>query len=430
MRVAVIGAGVIGCAIGWELVRAGFDAVVIDRHGEVGHGSTSASCGIVRRFYSQPGMIAMAQEAWHVWADWAGHLGGIDDDLAVFERPGVLLIPPGVDDGVHAIIARMKECGVPVHLLDANAAEARFPFLTADSFFPPVPADDPAFFEPTGRRIAGAVFEEDGGYVVSPGLATHNLRRAGERDGVTFALGTPLVGVERPRGSGGRFALRTAAGGSIEADAVVNAGGPWSGVLNAMAGVTLPLETRPLRREVHAMRNPRFEAGGGVPVVGDLDGGIYFRPESRGRDLIVGSADPACDAFEWVDDPDDFNDSITDLVHDRQTLRLMKRFPDVRRGPARGIGALYDVTVADWYPIIDRTDLPGWYVAMGTSGSSFKTSPVIGQLVAKLVAECEGGRDHDADPLVFELPRTGRRVDTSFLSRLRGANETTGTVIG
>ncbi len=427
MRVAVIGAGVIGCAIGWALRRAGFDAVVIDRHGEVGHGSTSASCGIVRRFYSQPGMTALAQEASYVWADWEAHLGGVDDDLATFERPGVLLIPPGIDDRTRAIVAHMKECGVPVSILDADAAEARFPFLCADSFFPPVPAADPGFFEPTGKRIAGAVFEEDGGYVVSPGLATHNLRLAGERDGVTFRLGAPLVGVDRA--DGGPFVLRTD-GEPIEADAVVNAAGPHSGVVNAMAGVTLPLETRPLRREVHAMRNPRYQAGGGVPVVGDLDGGIYFRPESRCRDIIVGSADPACDAFEWVEDPDDYNESITDLVHERQTLRLMKRFPGMRRGPARGLGALYDVTVADWYPIIDKTDSPGWYVAMGTSGSSFKTAPVIGPLVAALVAECEGGRDHDVDPVVLDLPRSGLRVDTSFLSRLRAANATTGTVIG
>ncbi|MCP4870215.1 MAG: FAD-binding oxidoreductase [Proteobacteria bacterium] len=428
MHVAIVGGGILGCSISWALRRAGADATVIDRHGEVGHGSTSASCGIVRRFYSQPGMIALAHEASHLWADWGAHLGPIEDELARFERPGVLLIPPAIDASVHAIIARMKECGVAVQLLDADAAEARFPFLCADSFFPPVPTADPDFFEPTGKRIAGAVFEEDGGYVVSPSLAAHNLRLAGERDGVQFRLGTTLVGVERP--DGGPFLLRTADGGTIEADAVVNAAGPHSGLVNRMGGVTLPLETRPLRREVHAMKNPRYEAGGGVPVVGDLDGGIYFRPESRCRDLIVGSADPACDAFEWVDDPDDYNESISDLVHDRQTLRLMKRFPDVQRGPARGLGALYDVTVADWYPIIDKTDLDGWYVAMGTSGSSFKTAPVIGPLVAKLVMECEGGRDHDVDPVVLDLPRTGLRVDASFLSRLRQANATTGTVIG
>ena len=63
MRASVIGAGVVGCAVGLELQRRGCRVTVIDKNGEAGHGSTSASCGIVRRFYSQPGMVAMAHEA-------------------------------------------------------------------------------------------------------------------------------------------------------------------------------------------------------------------------------------------------------------------------------------------------------------------------------------------------------------------------------
>ncbi len=70
MRVSVIGAGIVGCSIGLELRRRGCDVTVVDRNGDVGHGSTSASCGIVRRFYSQPGMVAMAHEASCIWADW------------------------------------------------------------------------------------------------------------------------------------------------------------------------------------------------------------------------------------------------------------------------------------------------------------------------------------------------------------------------
>ena len=55
-RVAIIGGGVVGCATALELQQRGFQVTVLDRNGEVGHGSTSASCGFVRRFYSHPGM--------------------------------------------------------------------------------------------------------------------------------------------------------------------------------------------------------------------------------------------------------------------------------------------------------------------------------------------------------------------------------------
>ncbi len=94
MRVAVIGGGVVGCATALELQQRGFQVTVLDRNGEVGHGSTSASCGVVRRFYSQPGMIAMAQEGACIWADWAAYLGPIDDDKAVFSSAGNALDSP------------------------------------------------------------------------------------------------------------------------------------------------------------------------------------------------------------------------------------------------------------------------------------------------------------------------------------------------
>jgi sarcosine oxidase subunit beta len=108
----------------------------------------------------------------------------------------------------------------------------------------------------------------------------------------------------------------------------------------------------------------------------------------------------------------------------------MKRFPGVQVGPLKGVADLYDVTVRDWYPIVDRTDLPGYYVCIGTSGSSFKTAPVLGMLMATLIESCEGGRNPDEDPADLVLPRIGRKIDTRFLSRLRGAIETSGTVIG
>ena len=91
MRACIVGGGVIGCAIALELRRLfGLDVTVIERNGEVGHGSTSASCAIVRRFYSQPSMIAIAQEGALTWADWSAHLGPIADDLAQFRRCGML----------------------------------------------------------------------------------------------------------------------------------------------------------------------------------------------------------------------------------------------------------------------------------------------------------------------------------------------------
>jgi len=432
MNAIVIGAGVIGCATAWELQKVGYAVTVLEKNGDAGHGSTSASCGIVRRFYAQPGMIALAHEGAQVYADWGNHIGPIDDALAEFVRPGMLFIPPEIDDSVRATVAEMQKLGVDVAILSVEELTQRFPFIATDSFFPPTPVDDPGFFDESDRSIQGAVFEADAGYVVFPALAAQNLRMAAQRDGVSFRFRSRVTAIEP--GGASRFRLTLDGGKSLDADVVVNVSGPHSSVTNKMAGVELPLETRPLRREVHAVANPLAQGdegdGGTTPIVGDLDGGIYFRPESGGRDVIVGSTDPTCDVFDFVADPDDFDRDVTQAYRQRQTLRLMKRFPTITQGPARGVADLYDVTVQDWYPIVDRTQLPGYYVCIGTSGSSFKTAPVLGRLVAEMVRANESGQDTDVAPLQFALPHIGVTVDTGFLSRHRGKIETSGTVIG
>ena len=425
----VIGGGVIGCAVAWELVRAGARATVVEGNGDVGHGSTSASCGIVRRFYSTPTMTAMAHEGAATWADWGAHLGlGGDVQLARFHRPGMLFVPSGIDERVEGIVGHMRAIGVPVELLTPEEVAARFPYLDTSSHRPIRRPGDDDFFDASGRPIPGAVFEPDAGYVVSPMLATQNLRRVGERDGVAFRFGSRVAAVRRDVG-GRRFKLELADGSPLEADVVVNAGGPHSGAIHRIVGCELPIETRPLRREVCAVRNPEAE-GPPVPVVGDVDSGIYFRTEAGEHDLIVGSLDPECDELEWLDDPDDLDVTSTPEAFERQVLRLMKRFPAVELGPRRGVAGLYDVTPLDWNPVLDRTDMDGYYVAIGTSGSSFKTAPVIGALVARLVDACEGGLDHDRTPLRWTLPRIGQEVDVAFFSRLRGAHATSATVLG
>ncbi len=430
-EVCVIGGGVIGCAVGLELRRRGLDVIVLDRNGEVGHGSTSASCGIVRRFYSQPGMTAMAHEGAHIWADWGGYLGPIDEDLAVFRRTGMAFVLPELTEELRERALKMQEIGVPARVLTASELKERFPWLDIASQHPPRSIDDPAFLEEgSGRSIGGAVYEEDAGYVVSPGLATHNLRLAGEREGVRFQLNREVRSVSE--GGRRRFALGLSDGSTLESDVVVNVAGPHSGRVNALAGVRLPLETRPLVREVHALENPLRDAPQGwtLPIVGDLDGGIYFRPEAGDRSLIVGTTDPSCDELEWAEDPDTARTSLSQRYRERQCLRAMKRFPGLRLGPMKGVVSLYDVTVQDWYPIADRTDRPGYYVCIGTSGSSFKTAPVLGSLMAQVVAASEQGRDVDEEPIQLELPRIGQVVDASFLSRRRGALASSDTVIG
>ena len=70
----VIGSGVIGSSITYELGRRGFHTLTVDRHGGAGFGSTSFSSAIVRFTYSTYPGVAMSYEGLRYWENWGEHL--------------------------------------------------------------------------------------------------------------------------------------------------------------------------------------------------------------------------------------------------------------------------------------------------------------------------------------------------------------------
>ena len=148
-------------------------------------------------------------------------------------------------------------------------------------------------------------------------------------------------------------------------------------------------------------------------------------------DLLIGSKDPACDPREWIDDPDEFNREVTQEQWQNQLLRMAKRMPGLQiPNTPRGIVDLYDVS-DDWIPIYDKSSLPGFYMAVGTSGNQFKTAPSVGYMLAQLVDSVENGHDHDQDPVKYAAVYSGLEINTGFYSRLREINpESSFTVNG
>jgi sarcosine oxidase subunit beta len=417
----VVGAGVIGTAISLELARAGRRVLVVDKGPGVGFGSTSASSAIIRFHYSTFTGIAAAWEARQLWGDWAGHLGH-DEDLATFVRTGMLVL----DSRRGPTTDLFDRAGVPWEEWDAAEIVRQVPGIDAGSYGPPKPVDSPAFFGDARGRLVGT-FTPDAGYVDDPRLAAVNLATAARRQGAAYLLRREVVAVD---GTGPRrWRLTLGDGETVDADVVVNAAGPWSSALNRLAGADgdFAVTSRPLRQEVHQLVAPP-----GVPgvAVADPDLGTYLRPHGSGH-LLVGGMEPECDPMEWLDDADAADLRPTRPVFEAQAYRAARRFPDVSV-PNRptGIAGVYDAST-DWTPIYDRTGLPGFYVAMGTSGNQFKNAPLVGQVMAHLVTQVEAGHDHDADPLTYTAPRTGNVLDLRTYSRLRRVDATApSTVMG
>jgi sarcosine oxidase subunit beta len=418
----IIGAGIIGANLGFELSKVGYSTLNIDKLPAAGYGSTGNSCAIIRTHYSTWPGVAMAYEGMSYWEDWASYLGVEDErGLARFIKCGGVYL--GNDARyTKKVLPLFDEIGVPYEIWDNATVEQNIPGIRLGRHAPPKRADDDAFWKAPAESLNGAVYSPAAGYITDPQLATHNLQRAAEAIGGVFRFNTEVAAV---RSEDGLVAGVTLADGTeIDASIVVNVAGPHSFIINDMAGVSdeMSISTRALRHEVHHLASPPgldFEHDGFL--VGDDDMGTYFRPEV-GNNILLGSQDADCDPQEWVDDPDDYNRELTDDQWRTQVYRLASRLPNLGiPNYKKGIVDLYDVS-DDWIPIYDRTSVDGFYVAIGTSGNQFKNASVAAYCMTKLIQQVEDGHDHDADPVVVTGIYTGLDLNMGAFSRNREIN--------
>ena len=130
-----------------------------------------------------------------------------------------------------------------------------------------------------------------------------------------------VTGIHKSLATGGKprvTGVTISSGQQIDAPIIINASGPHSKFITALAyaGIEeyddMTIRTRPLRVEVayapsskilgdDGVENDYLEAGG--PVIGDLDTGVYIRPEIGGK-ILAGGTEPECDSLDFVDSPD------------------------------------------------------------------------------------------------------------------------------
>jgi len=420
--VVIIGAGLVGSSIARSLCLEGLNTVNVDRLPAAGYGSTSHSSAIVRPFYSHTTSCAIAHESRARWLHW-GDLLELDasHSLAQYrETGGLILLKEGEEQQFASSLAAMQEVGVEYEVIDAAAVSKRLPGISLDAFGPPRPMADPEFGSVTPGRISGAIHIPACGHVSDPQLAAANLAAAAMAADGRFLFRTSVVELMQQQGSVTGVVLSN--GEQISAPVVINAAGPHSAAVNAMAGISdqLPIKTSAQRHEVAYLQAPAEHGAADSGFLVDADAGFYARRD--GADLLIGTIDPACDPVHIVD-PDDYLDTFTEQWT-LQVYRAAQRMPQLSiETRARGTVGLYDVS-DDWIPIYDKTDLPGYYLAIGTSGNQFKNAPLIGDIMKAIVTAGRRGIDHDLSPQTLDLPNIGRQVDLGFFSRRRAVQAT------
>ena len=382
MRVAVVGAGVLGASAAFHLALAGAEVVLVDRAHE--GRATAAGAGIVSPWSSE-----VADPEWRRIADAGARyypalvrlLAEHGEADVGYRRVGSLCVATersDLDRIERAVLARRAEAPEAGEVSRLSPAEAR-------RLFPPLHPDLAAVRVGGGARVDGR-------------LLADTLRRAAERSGARVHAGA----ASGLLGGGGRVTGVRVGAEAVAADAVVVAAGAWAPALLEPVGIALAVS--PQRGQISHLRL-EGAATGSWPVV--LPPGSHYLLAFDDSRVVVGATRETGAGFDCrvtaAGQAEVLNQALAvapglasaTLVETRIGLRPVG--PDVRPllGPVAGLGGL----------VIGN--------GLGPSGLT------IGPYAGRLLAQAALGEAPDTDLTPYDPLRARVSTVASDLDKIR-----------
>ena len=366
--VVVVGAGVMGTSLAFELARRKAGRVVVLDKGAVEQGMSGRSSALVRMHYSLPQEVKLAVrslEMFHNWRDVVGRPGDYRETGFCY------IVAPHEREKLERNVAMQRELGVDAVVLSASELRKLEPGWVV-------------------RDDEGIAYEPTSGYGDGATVAGDFLARAREM-GVEYRAATRATGLIVEDGAVRGVELGDA---RLEAAVVVLAVGPWIRPLLNTVGFDLPIE--PEYHQVAILKNPPELSGDGLTCI-DAAETLYYRRE--GRDMTLVGAFTGARGV----DPDDFPSQPSLEGLGDMCVGAARRIPALAdAGVAGGVTGIYDMT-PDSRPVLGEIDgAAGLFVMAGFSGMGFKISPAVGIVMAERIL---GGRAETVDIGIF---RPGR----------------------
>lgn len=359
--VAIVGGGIVGCAVAYFLSECGETEVVLFERHRLASGATGICPGGIRQQFEGEADCRLARRSLGFYESLNGRLGS--DVAFTLERTGYLFLAesPALVERFEANVAMQNRLGIPSEVLDADEVRRLVPRLKPDA------------------PIVGGAFCAEDSFLEDCHGVTYALAHAARRRGLRVEY-QAVLGLER-RQHGWR--LITAVG-ATDVDTVVIAAGADSRALAAGVGVALPIEAVPRRLAYSAPAAPGLLS----PLVVALERGF------AGKQLTSGVV-----YMGWLGeraDADDLTFVEEALERGASLLEGLDELP-VRRV----LSGLYDNT-PDRRPLLGEvTGHEGLWLATGFSGHGFMIAPAVGEALARRIC----GLETDLPVADFSLDR-------------------------
>jgi D-arginine dehydrogenase len=341
-RVVVVGGGIAGVSLGYELAHD-HEVVVLEGERALAQHSTGRSAALfVAGLGSEP-VKELSQASLPLFDELQFRLGTAE---LLRQRGGLFT---AWDDEEAAALQGLVGSVPALETVSTDAALSVFPFLRTDSLAA-------VAYDPTVADID--VMALHSGYL-------HGLRRRGGE----VQVGARVTDITR---TGAAWRVERADGRAVEADVVVNAAGAWGDAVNAVAGAPTSWLTPCRRTAVHAL-SPRLSPAG--PVVGDARGTWYLKPEGEG--VLVSPCDEtpvqACDVRA-----DELDVACAlERVNERTLLELRS---------VRTAWAGLRTFAADHLPVVGwHPEVEGLFCFLGQGGYGIQAGPALARVAAQVL---------------------------------------------
>ena len=361
----IIGGGVMGASAAYHLARRGFkNIVLLEKEEFFGTGATGRCAGGVRYQFSTEVNVRLSIESLPMIERFKEEIG---QDVN-YSQCGYLLIATNEKDTAtfKRNVELQNNLGVPTRLLSGEDVRSRLPLMKFDD------------------AICGTFNQNDG--IVDPNSVVAGYINAAQKLGVRALTNTEVT---RLTISGGQVEAVETNRGSVQTRMVLNAAGPWSGLIGRMAGVQIPIV--PLRRQMFTT-NPLKEVPEDFPFVIDFARSLYFHRDAEG--LLIGMSNQ--------NEKPGFDQNVDEEFEFLNLEAAIERMPLLENASrASHWAGLYEVT-PDAHPIFGGCALKGFTICTGFSGHGFMHGPVAGRLMAEYIVD---GKFSTLDVSMLDLAR-------------------------